>query len=201
MSELIYTKNYEVDNVNKREVLRYMGCKNSDNETDRLLDDCLNELAGKLKYKTVYGIFDVNITGEECSFLRFSVKSKDLAKTLDGCKRVIIFAATVGFEIDRLISKYSQISPSKALMFQAIGAERIEALCGLLCSDVSNQLGVRLKNRFSAGYGDLPLSSQNDIFRVLDCTKKIGVSLNNSLLMLPTKSVTAFVGITDEKII
>ncbi len=201
MSELIYTKNYEVDNVNKREVLRYMGCKNSDNETDRLLDDCLNELAGKLKYKTVYGIFDVNITGEECSFLRFSVKSKDLAKNLDGCKRVIIFAATVGFEIDRLISKYSQISPSKALMFQAIGAERIEALCDLLCSDVSNQLGVRLKNRFSAGYGDLPLSSQNDIFRVLDCTKKIGVSLNNSLLMSPTKSVTAFVGITDEKII
>ena len=201
MSELIYTKNYEVDNVNKREVLRYMGCKNSDNETDRLLDDCLNELAGKLKYKTVYGIFDVNITGEECSFLRFSVKSKDLAKNLYGCKRVIIFAATVGFEIDRLISKYSQISPSKALMFQAIGAERIEALCDLLCSDVSNQLGVRLKNRFSAGYGDLPLSSQNDIFRVLDCTKKIGVSLNNSLLMSPTKSVTAFVGITDEKII
>lgn len=201
MSELIYTKNYEVDNVNKREVLRYMGCKNSDNETDRLLDDCLNELAGKLKYKTVYGIFDVNITGEECSFLRFSVKSKDLAKNLDGCKRVIIFAATVGFEIDRLISKYSQISPSKALMFQAIGAERIEALCDLLCSDVSNQLGVRLKNRFSAGYGDLPLFSQNDIFRVLDCTKKIGVSLNNSLLMSPTKSVTAFVGITDEKII
>lgn len=201
MSELIYTKNYEVDNVNKREVLRYMGCKNSDNETDRLLDDCLNELAGKPKYKTVYGIFDVNITGEECSFLRFSVKSKDLAKNLDGCKRVIIFAATVGFEIDRLISKYSQISPSKALMFQSIGAERIEALCDLLCSDVSNQLGVRLKNRFSAGYGDLPLSSQNDIFRVLDCTKKIGVSLNNSLLMSPTKSVTAFVGITDEKII
>lgn len=201
MSELIYTKNYEVDNVNKREVLRYMGCKNSDNETDRLLDDCLNELAGKLKYKTVYGIFDVNITGEECSFLRFSVKSKDLAKNLDGCKRVIIFAATVGFEIDRLISKYSQISPSKALMFQSIGAERMEALCDLLCSDVSNQLGVRLKNRFSSGYGDLPLSSQNDIFRVLDCTKKIGVSLNNSLLMSPTKSVTAFVGITDEKII
>ena len=201
MSELIYTKNYEVDNVNKREVLRYMGCKNSDNETDRLLNDCLNGLAGKLKYKTVYGIFDVNITGEECSFLRFSVKSKDLAKNLYGCKRVIIFAATVGFEIDRLISKYSQISPSKALMFQSIGAERIEALCDLLCSDVSNQLGVRLKNRFSAGYGDLPLSSQNDIFRVLDCTKKIGVSLNNSLLMSPTKSVTAFVGITDEKII
>ena len=197
MSELIYTKNYEIDSVCKREVLRYAGCKDSDNNTDMLLEECLSEITGKLKYRTVYGIFDVNIIGEECSFGFFSVKSKDLAKNLNRCKKVIIFAATVGFELDRLITKYSQISPSKALMFQAIGAERIEALCDLLCSDISKLLGVKLRNRFSAGYGDLPLSTQNDIFRILDCTKRIGVSLNDSLLMSPTKSVTAFVGITD----
>ena len=201
MSEFIYTKNYEIDSVCKREVLRYAGCKESDNETDVLIDECLSEIIGKLKYKTVYGIFELSIVGDECSFGHFSVKSKDLARNLKGCKKVMIFAATVGFELDRLIAKYSQISPSKALMFQAIGAERIEALCDLLCSDISKQLGVKLRNRFSAGYGDLPLSTQNDIFRILDCTKRIGVSLNNSLLMSPTKSVTAFVGITGEKII
>ena len=86
-------------------------------------------------------------------------------------------------------------------MFQSIGAERIENLCDLLCCDLSNEMGVKFKNRFSAGYGDLSLSTQKDIFKILDVTKNIGVSLNNSLLMSPTKSVTAFVGITDEKVI
>ena len=94
--------------------------------------------------------------------------------------------------------KYSKISPSKALMFQALGAERIESLCDTFCNDMNNELGVRLKPRFSAGYGDLPLEVQKDIFRVLDCPRKIGLTLNDSLLMSPTKSVTAIVGIEDE---
>ena len=80
-------------------------------------------------------------------------------------------------------------------MFQSIGAERIETLCDAFCKDISSELGVTLKPRFSAGYGDLPLEAQKDIFRVLDCSKKIGLTLNDSLLMSPTKSVTAIVGI------
>lgn len=63
---------------------------------------------------------------------------------------------------------------------------------------MSKELDVRLKPRFSAGYGDLPLEVQKDIFRVLDCPRKIGLTLNDSLLMSPTKSVTAIVGIEDE---
>ncbi len=49
--------------------------------------------------------------------------------------------------------------------------------------------------RFSPGYGDLTLLAQKDIFAVLDCGKRIGLTLNDSLLMSPSKSVTAFVGI------
>ena len=100
-------------------------------------------------------------------------------------------AATVGVGIDRLIAKYSRISPSKALMLQAIGAERIEALCNAFCNDLSACDNSCIK-RFSPGYGDLPLEVQRDIFSVLDCGKYIGVSLNGSLVMSPSKSVTAF---------
>ena len=54
-----------------------------------------------------------------------------------------------------------------------------------------------LRPRFSAGYGDLSLSVQKDIFSVLDCARKIGLTLNDSLIMSPSKSVTAVVGISD----
>ena len=123
--------------------------------------------------------------------------SRDLWKTFDGCDRVILFAATIGLPIDRLILRYGKISPSKALFLQAIGAERIEALCELFFTDMQEEKrkdGYLLRPRFSAGYGDFPLEAQKEIFASLDCARKIGLSLNESLLMSPTKSVTALIG-------
>ena len=91
--------------------------------------------------------------------------------------------------------KYGKLSPTKALFFQAIGAAGIETLCDIFSEDIKKELNVNLKPRFSPGFGDLELTTQKDIFKVLDCSKKIGLTLNDSLLMSPTKSVTAFVGI------
>ena len=54
-----------------------------------------------------------------------------------------------------------------------------------------------IKPRFSPGYGDVPLEIQKDIVMLLDCAKRIGVSLNDSLLMSPSKSVTAFIGLQE----
>ena len=83
-------------------------------------------------------------------------------------------------------------------MMQAIGAERIESLCDVFCEELSQELQEEgyLTSRFSPGFGDLPLTIQHDVFRVLDCSRKIGLTLNESLLMSPSKSVTAFAGIS-----
>ena len=105
--------------------------------------------------------------------------------------------ATVGIELDRLIIKYSHLSPTKALLLQALGAERIEALCDTFCTDMQNTLKIALKPRFSAGYGDLLLDTQTHIFGLLSLPKHIGLTLNDSLIMSPTKSVTAFIGIQE----
>ena len=78
------------------------------------------------------------------------------------------------------------------------GLERIEALCDEFCRDMERELallGFCTTKRFSPGYSDLPLEIQRDIFRVLGCEKRIGLMLNESLLMSPSKSVTAIVGI------
>ena len=121
-----------------------------------------------------------------------TINSHDLSKNLKGCENIIVFAATIGIEVDRLISKYGKISPAKSLCIQAIGAERIESLCNTFNNDIKSQLAEKnlfTRPRFSPGYGDLPLTVQKDFFRVLDCTRKIGLSLNDSLLMSPSKSV------------
>lgn len=193
MSKTVLIKSYTQPPVNKKEVLRYAGIKQQNKELDALVDACINEAAGNISYKVCYCELDVKVTNDVCDFGEFYVCSKNLAKNLCGCKKVILFAATIGMEYDRLIARYSRIEPSKAFMLHALGAERVEALCDAFCSDIASKACTC--PRFSPGYGDVGLCVQRDIFNILDCQKNIGVFLNDSLLMTPSKSVTAFVGI------
>ena len=129
-------------------------------------------------------------------------ESQGLARNLCGCDKLVLFAATIGLAPDRLIAKYGRLSPVKALCMQAIGAERIESLCDMFCGELAEAYGAQglsLRPRFSPGYGDFPLEAQEAVFKALDCHRKIGLALNDSLLMSPSKSVTAIVGLgTDE---
>ncbi len=177
----------------QKEVLRYAGCKDAEGELCRLIKDCYAELEGKLTYRLCYRKLELKIRDGVCDFGLFEVRSQNLAKALEGCESAIIFAATLGVDTDRLIAKYNRISPAKALIMQALGAERVEALCDCFCQKIAEEQGT--KPRFSPGYGDLPLEVQRDVFAVLECEKHIGLTLNDSLLMSPSKSVTAFVGI------
>ena len=172
------------------DALRYAGCREVVSDVAALAECCYSELCEQLKYDVCHVELPVTVTGDLCDFGAFSVKSADLARYFGGCRRAVLFAATVGVAPDRLIARYSRMSPSKALMVQAVGAERIEALCDAFCDTLVGSL----PSRFSPGYGDLPLAVQTDVLRILEA-HRIGVCLNESLLMSPSKSVTAFVGI------
>ena len=198
MNTVILTRTYKEPDFSEKEILRYAGCKNADEGTKKLVADCTEEARKNLIYKVCYGVFNLEIEDKNCDFGVFSVDSERLAENLSGCNQAVIFAATVGVGIDRLISKYTRISPSRALFFQAIGAERIEALCGVFCSDIQKEYSTIPKPRFSPGYGDLPLTVQNSIFSVLSPSTHIGLTLNSSLLMSPTKSVTAIIGLSKQ---
>ena len=192
---MVVTKKYVEPPICKKEILRYAGCKDTTDESLQfLLEECLKEVLPKLSYKVCYLEMPLTVVEDTCDFGCMQVKSKDLVKNLQGCGEVLLFAATIGVEIDRMIMKYGAISPVKAVLFQAIGAERIESLCDMFCEEMAQERG-KLRPRFSPGYGDLPLESQREIVTLLNCNKYIGVSLNESLLMAPSKSVTAFVGI------
>ena len=192
----VYKREYNAPEVSIKEILRYARSGEEAKDVVTLAQECLEEAAEVLSYKVCFREFDISVSGDQCDLGFVKVKSKGLSKNLGACKRAIVFAATVGLGIDRLIMKYGAVAPSKTVMFHAIGAERVEALCDLFCTDMENELGP-ITRRFSPGYGDLSLSMQRDIFRALDCTRQIGLTLNDSLIMSPSKSVTAIFGIKD----
>ena len=176
----------------EKEILRYAGCKKEDPAVLALMHSAMEEAAGVLTYRVCHCRLSVTLRENVCDFGFFSLESRDLSQYLSSCEWTSVFAATVGVGLDRLIARYSRLSPARALMLQAIGAERIEALCDFFCDDEESAGAVLDQARFSPGYGDLSLSVQKEIFSLLECEKRVGLCLNDSLLMSPSKSVTAF---------
>ena len=198
---MVFTKGYFAPDVDRKEVLRYARAE-GDEATLALLESCIAEAGDKLSYKVSYARFGIEIHGDDINLGFAMTTSHSLAKCLDGCHEIILLSATVGFGIDRLIEKYSLISPSRAIILQALGSERVEALCDAFCHDLAleeEKNGNTLRPRFSPGYGDLPLDLQKDIFATLGCTKAIGITLGDNLFMKPTKSVTAIIGIKGKR--
>lgn len=190
MSGTVLTKTYPAPPVDEREVLRYAGCRTADDATAALLRDCVTEAVNSTAFRVCWRELPLAVEGAMCTLGGWQVASAALARHLGSCPRAVVFAATVGAQFDRLIEKYSRVSPARGVMMQALGAERIEALCDVFCAELGAGTG-----RFSPGYGDLPLESQRDLFALLQPERRIGLCLNDSLLMSPTKSVTAIVGI------
>ena len=193
----VEVKTYSASPVNYGEVMRYAGAKKTDENLKTLIDECLKECEKEkaINFAVCYAETPLSVKGDKTDFSAFALKSANLATALKGAKSALIFACTIGMGIDRLIKKYSEINPVKALVLQALGAERVETFIDLFIADYENVNGVKLSPRFSAGYGDLPLAAQTDIFTLLTPQKYLGLTLNDSLLMSPSKSVTAFAGI------
>ena len=194
MTDPIHTKTYALPEVDFREVLRYAGCRSEEPEILSLAHWAAQTAAPLLRPAVCWRELSVSVEGETVTLGDLELHSRALARNLRGCEKAILFGATVGLALDRQIARYGRLSPAKGLLLQALGAERIEALCDAFNAEVTAHCGPT-RPRFSPGYGDLPLEAQRQIFPLLDCAGKIGLCLNDSLLMSPTKSVTAIIGI------
>ena len=188
-----------------REITRYLGYYGvtPDESMMREIDQCINELEKVITPRFVYDRFGLLQKGDGSvlSFGGIETGSRDLARNLKGCTEVYIMAVTLGPGPDRLVRRASVGRMSRALIYQAAAAAMTEAWCDEINERIRSEAardGLYTRPRFSPGYGDLPLSVQKQISGLLNMPKEIGVSLTESLLMTPSKSVTALIGVSPE---
>ena len=162
------------------------------------LDGALRMAESVLSYRVCASVYPAAARDDLLDLGFVCLQSRHLHKNLDGCEKIILFAATTGLGIDRLIASQARISPADALCLDAIGSERAESLCNAFQEDMRRRAaeeGLLLKPRFSPGFGDVPLSLQREIFAALDPARAIGLTLRDDMIMVPTKSVTALMGL------
>ncbi|MBQ1388256.1 MAG: hypothetical protein IIY78_01365 [Clostridia bacterium] len=199
MSYTVLTITARPDEItaDKSETLRYLGYKNktpTENEIE-LIDECEKELKTVISPKCCYVYTDILSISESTVDMGFGeVNSKNLAKHLKGCRGVYLFAATIGIGADRLISKYKVLKPWKSVIIDALSSAAVEDWCDKAELRITGGRSDRC-SRFSPGYGDFSLLYQRDFMTYLDMNRQLGITLSDSLLMTPTKSVTAVIGI------
>lgn len=191
--------------VDRGEVCRYLGLKGAapDAATLRAVDEALAALDEAAEPRQVSRRFPLRRPQADTVEIEgLRVESRALARNLAGCAEVFVMAATLGIGPDRLIARAQAMGAmSRAVALQAASAAMIEAWCDRVNDDLRAQAaaqGKALRPRFSPGYGDFSLEAQPGLFRLLGVQRSIGVTLTESLLMIPTKSVTAVIGISGE---
>lgn len=187
--------------IDKTEVLRYLGHTNQaiDPNIGQLLDECLIEITKIMTPKFVYETFMLG-KEEDAISLQGTIlvmESKDIADLLANSDKCVLMAASLGLEVDRKIAYYAKTDVTRSLILDACASTAIEALCDQVEEAVRLEAcdhGYHITTRFSPGYGDLPITLQKPITQVLQTYPKIGLTVNESSIMLPRKSVTAIIG-------
>ena len=172
-----------------KEAIRYLGYGRHavDEQTLALIDVSFGELDQTTQAKSVYRIFDCKVTGEDqVTIGKMNIKSRSLGKNLRGCKEAVVFGATLGTSVDILMKRYSLTDMAKSVVLQACAAAYLEEYC----DDLQLSIGEELKAQND-------IHHQDDILRMLDTAKKIGLTMTDSYMLTPTKSVTAIIGISD----
>lgn len=188
--------------IDPREVARYLSYRGNepDEAVRTLIGSCIDEVNEAAVPKTIHERFPLKFTedaGFQVASLHFN--SKSLRQNLAGCQEVFLFAATLGIAVDTLIRRTALLDTAKGLVMQAAAAAAIEAVCDEENDRLREEIeaeGLFLRPRFSPGYGDLSLDCQRDFIRILKTQKNIGLTLTDSGLMVPIKSVTAIIGIS-----
>ena len=188
--------------ISRKEIYRYLGYRGitPDAQIAAKVEECLEKLLSVSEPKCAVKRFPVSQPEAGVTMIGdLVVRSEGLARNLTGCKEAYLMAVTIGIGVDRLIARANVTDVTAAAIYQAAGAACVEAWSDEVNARLlaeAREEGLFGRPRFSPGYGDFSLEHQRDCAMILEMSR-IGISLSDSLLMTPSKSVTAVIGLSE----
>lgn len=178
-------------NIDPKELRRRLSVSKEYNLA--FLSDKIAKVKEIISPKCCYTLCDVTCDGNCIDFGFMKVESFDLAKVCKNSKRAVFFAVTCGFELEREQNKLSKLSALDFFITDACGSALAEAICDYAEEEIKNTLGptYSFSKRFSPGYGDFTLEHQRHVLSAINAEKLLGITISESLLMIPQKSITA----------
>lgn len=181
------------------EALRYLGAGGAE-ALRRDMADVADKLTQAVRPRHVCRVFPLSWTPEGAALEGSGVTlpGETARRMLGDCGQAVLLLCTLGAGFETMLRAWQARDMARAVMLDACGSAWVEAGC----NEAERELRARfpgryLTDRFSPGYGDLPLALQRDVCAALDGWRRLGVQVTESFLMNPTKSVTAVIGLSD----
>ena len=205
--------------VDRAEALRYLGYRGQELTGDLAdrIDEVIARVEGDLRPDGLFAVFPVRTAGEggaregaasrdaavprvELEGASVVLEGSSIAEHLRGAREVALMAVTLGARSEQELRRLSALEPLDAVLYDAACSSLVEAAADALEDQVVSaalERGLVTNFRFSPGYGDLPLAAQPAIVRALRADVRLGLTVLPTNLLLPTKSVTAVIGLFD----
>ena len=180
--------------VKEEDILHYLGSQMMDELLHKQVEEMMTLLNQDVRCQVIYRTLPLE--NHQCRYIK--LQGKSIQTLLKESHAVIIMAATLGIKTDRRLRALEISDMGKAYVYNACANAMIEAVCDDVNEQLRRQYAKRqafLTDRFSCGYGDLPVSTQKTFLQVVDAERKIGLHVSESCMLVPEKSVTAIIGI------
>ncbi|WP_455537728.1 vitamin B12 dependent-methionine synthase activation domain-containing protein [Terrisporobacter sp.] len=194
--------------IDKGEVLRYLQYKNQDIKSDllKIIDESIEETKKIINPRFILRKYRIkkkkNLDGKDQIILEEAnliLESNDLYDLLLECDECILMAATLGLEIEKEIRKLTYTDLTKGIIIDSCATTAIEEVCDIIQDNIAKNLlkeDKYITYRYSPGYGDLSIENNSPINNILNSQRKIGLTVTNSGIMIPRKSVVALIGVS-----
>lgn len=184
--------------LNIQEILKYLGYRGQEYPTElkQQIHRCIEDVTKAANPRLVYRILPVH-NGQVDGF---PLESNDIGELLTDCRQAVLMAVTLGPQVEQLLRRRQVTNMADAVIMDACASTAVENVSDHFEFDLREQLkreGKYLTDRFSPGYGDLPLHTQARFCDVLNTERRIGLTVTPNDIMIPRKSVTAILGISD----
>ncbi len=182
-----------------REALRYLGAANPPPDLLRQAQQVADGLSAAVQPRYAYRAYPVELSGDSVRLPGAGVElaGASARRMLAQCNQAVLLACTLGSRFDALLLAAQARDMARAVLLDALGSALVEAGCDAAQAEIAARFpGKYLTDRFSPGYGDLPLDAQPGICAALDAGRRMGLTVTQSLLMNPVKSVTAVIGLS-----
>lgn len=189
--------------ADKSEVLRYLGYKGQavSLELESEISSLIAEGECLITPRFVFEIFDLAKNANEIivNNTNLVLRGKDIYSLLENAKKCAVMAVTIGTKIESAVIRYEKSGEmKKAAILDCVATELTEKIADYCNREIvkkAKEINMYCSYRFSPGYGDLPLETQKEIIPLLNTERSIGVTLSDTCLMSPRKSVTAIIGL------
>ncbi|MGN0777889.1 MAG: methionine synthase [Aristaeellaceae bacterium] len=184
--------------LNVEEALRYLGASHAENDLRQTVAAVADELTARIPPRWTWRVFPLDRATMTLPDTDITLPGNLARQMLTDCRQIVLMACTLGTAFDRMMRTVQARDMARAVMLDACGSAWVEAGCDAAEQEIAARLpGLHLTDRFSPGYGDLPLTVQPALCAALDVGRRLGVTLTDSSLMNPQKTVTALIGLAD----